>query len=311
VPGSGQREGQAWTAAAAVVSVALWASTFAVFKLVFHRLDPLAFTGARYLLLVPLAAGYLWRGRGTSAASPKDRRAAIVAGLLGYFLLEFLFVLGLARTTAVASAVLVATHPMWGVLFASLAARHRPPVRAVVGLLVGIAGVVVFVGAAGLGAVRAGDLLSLAAAIAFGAYAAIIERIGARVPQGEMVATSLLSGGIALVLVSAPAMLRQDWSAAVPGDWLGIAYGALGSVLLGFALWAWALKRRGMARTAPFGYLEPVFASALAVVVLGETFATHQFVGGALVLAGVIAAASAEAGLTPGATVDVAATMRP
>ncbi len=280
-----------WTAGAAIVSVALWASTFTLFTIAFRRLDPLAFTGARYLLLTTLAVGYLtWWGRGRRRSSRRDLRLAAVAGFFGYFMLEFLFVLGLERTTVVASAILIATHPIWGVTFASLASRTRPTRRGLAGLAVGMAGVIVFVGSSGVDEVRAGDLLSLGAAIAFGIYGAIVDRLGGRMPQGEMVATSMATGGAVLIVVSIPAMLTQDWSTAVPGDWAVIVYSALGPVLLGFALWAWALKRRGMARTAPFGYLEPIFATLLAFVVLGEWLTAPQLIGGALVLAGVVLA---------------------
>jgi drug/metabolite transporter (DMT)-like permease len=286
----------AWTATAAVVSVALWASTFTVFKIAFRRLDPLAFTGVRYLLLTALATGYLvWR-RGRVAPSPsRDLRLVALAGVFGYFLLELTFVLGLDRTSVVASAILVATHPIWGVTFVAIGARRRPTGREVAGLAVGMAGVVVFLGAGGLGEVRSGDLLSLGTAISFGIYGAMIDRLGDRVPQGEMVATSMAAGGVLLVLVSIPALFAQDWSAPLPADWASVAYAALGPILLGFVLWAWALRRRGMARTAPFGYLEPIFATALAVAVLGESFTASQVVGGALVLVGVILAAGAAA----------------
>lgn len=285
-----------WTASAAIVSVALWASTFTLFTIAFRRLDPLAFTGARYLALTALAAGYLVRRRRhRPSSSRRDLRLAAAAGLFGYFLLELTFVLGLDRTTVVASAILVATHPIWGVTFASLAARRRPGARELAGLAVGMAGVIVFVGSSGLEEVRAGDLLSLGTAIAFGVYGAIVDRLGERMPQGEMVATSMATGGAALILVSIPAMLRQDWSAVLPVDWAIVAYSALGPILLGFVLWAWALQRRGMARTAPFGYLEPIFATVLAFVVLGEWFTTWQLYGGALVLAGVVLAAGARA----------------
>lgn len=285
-----------WTAPAAVVSVALWASTFTLFTIAFRRLDPLAFTGVRYLLLTSLAAAYLTRRRRRVPGSPRsDVRLAALAGVFGYFLLEFTFVLGLDRTTVVASAILVATHPIWGVAFASLAARRRPAPRELAGLAVGMAGVVVFVGSSGLGEVRAGDLLSLGTAIAFGIYGAIVDRLGERMPQGEMVATSMASGGVLLLLVSIPAMLAQDWSVVLPSDWAIIVYSALGPILLGFVLWAWALKRRGMTRTAPFGYLEPIFATVLAFVVLGEWFTIPQLVGGGLVLAGVMLAAGTRA----------------
>lgn len=284
-----------WTAVAAVVSVALWGSTFTLFTIVFRRLDPLAFTGMRYLLLVALAGGYLVRCRRRRSSSPRDVRAAMAAGLFGYFLLELTFVLGLDRTSVVASAILVATHPIWGVAFASLAARRRPAPHELAGLAVGMAGVLVFVGSSGLGEVRVGDLLSLGTAITFGIYATIVERLGQRMPRGELVATSMTTGGVALIAVSVPAMLAQDWSVVRPVDWVVVVYSALGPILLGFVLWAWALQHRGMARTAPFGYLEPIFATALAFVVLGEWFTTPQLVGAALVLAGVILAAGSRA----------------
>jgi drug/metabolite transporter (DMT)-like permease len=289
---AGPRVAGVWTAGAAVLSVALWASTFTLFTIAFRRLDPLAFTGVRYLLLTSLGAAYLVRWRGRRGTSPRrDVRTAMVAGMFGYFLLELTFVLGLDRTSVVASAILVATHPIWGVAFASIAARRRPGGREIAGLAVGMGGVLVFLGSGGVGEVRAGDVLSLGTAIVFGVYGAIIDRLGGRMPQPEMVATSMTTGGLALLVVSIPAMLAQDWSVVRPVDWVIVVYSALGPILLGFVLWAWALKRRGMARTAPFGYLEPIFATVLAFAVLGEWFTGPQMVGGALVLAGVVLAA--------------------
>lgn len=302
------------TSGAAIVSVALWASTFTVFTIAFRRVDPLAFTGARYLLLVPIAVAWLAHGRRRGDAVPTrgDRRAAALAGVFGYFLLEVLFALGLVRTTAVASAILIATHPIWGVTASALGNHRRPRGRELLGLCVGMAGVVVFLGANGIDGMRAGDLLSLGGAISFGIYGAIVERIGQRVPERQLVPRSMLTGGVLLVLVSIPAMLRQDWSVVLPGDWLAIVYAALGPILLGFLLWAWAMKHRGMARTAPFGYLEPLFAASLAVAVLGDAVTAPQLGGAVLVLAGVVLAASGEVrGAPPDATEDIAATIRP
>ena len=279
-----------WPAAAAMVSVLLWASTFPVYKILFRRLDPVAFVGAHYLMLLVVIFAYLATIRRRRTLHGRDLRFVVLAGFLGYACLEILYVLGLDRTTAIASAILIATHPIWGMSFSAIGARRRPAPHEIAGFTVGMLGVVLFLGANHLGEVRLGDLLSLAAAITFGAYAAMIERMGERVPQGELVATSLASGGLILVLVSLPAMASQDWSVVRMTDWALVVYTSFGPILLGFVLWAWALNRRGMARTAPVGYLEPLFATSLAVVLLGESFATRQLLGGALVLAGVILA---------------------
>ncbi|MGZ4150520.1 MAG: DMT family transporter [Actinomycetota bacterium] len=279
-----------WPAAAAMASVMLWASTFPVYKILFRRIDPVAFVGAHYLMLIAAVFAYLAAIRRRLTLRGRDLRFVILAGFLGYACLELFFVLGLDRTTAIASAILIATHPIWGMTFAAIGARRRPALHEIVGFALGVGGVVVFLGTGGLGGASLGDLLSLAAAITFGAYAAMIERMGERVPQGELVATSLASGGLILVLVSLPAMASQDWSIVRLADWLLVVYTSFGPILLGFVLWAYALNRRGMARTAPFGYLEPLFATSLAVALLGESFASRQLLGGALVLAGVILA---------------------
>jgi drug/metabolite transporter (DMT)-like permease len=285
-----------WTALAAILAVALWSSTFAIYKIAFRRFDPLAFTGVRYLLLVPLAGGFLWATRARRRSTGPDLRRAALAGVFGYFMLELTFVLGLDRTSAIASAILVATHPIWGVGFAAAADRRRPAAREIAGLAVGIAGIVVFFGGPeALSEFKIGDLLSLGTAIAFGAYGAMTDRLSDRMPAGELMATSLLSGGVLLLLVSMPAVVSQDWSVVLPVDWLILLYTAVGPILAGFALWNFALRRRGIGRTAPFGYLEPLFATALAVAVLGESFSMIQVVGGALVLAGVVLAAGLRA----------------
>ena len=291
-----QRRPSLWTAGAAVLSVALWSSTFTIYKVAFRRFDPLAFTGVRYLILVPLAAAFVWVTRARRVSSRADLRRAALAGVFGYFVLELTFVLGLDRTSAIASAILVATHPIWGVGFAAAADRRMPAKHEIAGLLVGIVGIVVFFGGPdALSEVKAGDLLSLIAAMAFGAYGAMTDRLSERMPAGELMAASLMTGGVLLILVSVPALASQEWSAVLPVDWLIVVYTAAGPILTGFALWNFALRRRGIGRTAPFGYLEPLFATALAVAVLGESFSPAQVVGGALVLAGIVLAAGRRA----------------
>jgi drug/metabolite transporter (DMT)-like permease len=165
-----------WPALAAVVSVMLWASTFPVYKVLFRRMDPVAFVGAHYLLLLVAVFAYLAAIRRRRTLRGRDLRIVVLAGFLGYACLELFFVLGLDRTTAIASAILIATHPIWGMTFSALGARRRPAVHELAGFAVGMLGVVVFLGTGGLGDARLGDVLSLAAAITFGAYAAMVER---------------------------------------------------------------------------------------------------------------------------------------
>jgi drug/metabolite transporter (DMT)-like permease len=66
-----------------------------------------------------------------------------------------------------------------------------------------------------------------------------------------------------------------------------IVYLGLAPTALGFATWAYALRRMSAGRLASLAYLIPVVAVALGWVLVGETPPWLAAVGGALCLAGV------------------------
>jgi drug/metabolite transporter (DMT)-like permease len=267
----------------------MWASTFVTFKIAWRDVDPVAFTGVRFALMVVLSVAVLAIAGPRRLPRRVDLPVLAASGLTGYFLYQMGFVLGLDRTSAVASAILVSTHPMFSVLFSWMAGRERPTRATVAGLVVGFVGVAVFLGGwNAVGAARAGDLLSLAAAAAFGAYGVINQGVGDRLSGRQVMAYGLAIGGTLTVLVSLPAMLRQDWSSVDGVSWVILVYSAIGPVYLAYALWNWAIGRRGIARTVVYGFLVPVLGGAMAVVFLNEHVRPEQVAGAVLVVAGLV-----------------------
>jgi drug/metabolite transporter (DMT)-like permease len=274
---------------ALTVVVILWASTFVTFKIAWRDIDPVAFTCVRFAFMVALSVGVL------AVAGPRrlPRRADLpvlaASGLTGYFLYQLGFVLGLDRTSALAGAILVSTHPMFSVLYSWMIGRERPSRATVLGLLVGFAGVVVFLGGwNALGEARVGDLLSLGAAAAFGAYGVINQGIGDRLSSRQVMAYGLAIGGTLTVLVSLPAAIRQDWGAVNGVSWLILAYSAIGPVYVAYALWNWAIRKRGIGHTVAYGFLVPVLGGLMAVLFLNEHVRPEQVAGAALVVAGLV-----------------------
>jgi drug/metabolite transporter (DMT)-like permease len=269
--------------------VLMWASTFVTFKIAWRDIDPVAFTGARFAFMVTLSVAVLAVAGPRKLPRRGDLPILAASGLTGYFLYQLGFVLGLDRTSAVASAILVSTNPMFSVLFSWMTGRERPTRATVAGLVVGFAGVAVFLGGwNALGEARAGDLLSLGAAAAFGAYGVINQGIGDRFSGRQVMAYGLAIGGTLTVLVSLPAMLRQDWGSVGGGSWLILVYSAIGPVYVAYALWNWAIRRRGIARTVVFAFLVPVLGGLMAVLFLNEHVRPEQIAGGVLVVAGLV-----------------------
>jgi drug/metabolite transporter (DMT)-like permease len=267
--------------------VVLWASTFTLFKVAWREIDPVAFTGLRFGAMVLLGVGLLGATQSRVPLQRKDLPALLASGLTGYFLYQMGFILGLDRTSAVATAVLIATSPIWSILVAWALGRERPSRTQLAGVAVGFAGVAVFLRAWGaFGSATWGDLLSLMAAAAFGAYGVVNQPLSRRYSGVQLMAYGLLSGGLLVALVGVPAMMHQDWGAVSGTSWLILAYAIVGPVYLAYVLWNWAIKRRGIARTVVYGFFTPVVAAALAVVWLHEPLHPEQVAGAVLVLAG-------------------------
>lgn len=75
--------------------------------------------------------------------------------------------------------------------------------------------------------------------------------------------------------------------------WLLVAFVVVVGTMITFSLLTGALRHIGATRASIVATLEPVIATVVAWIWLGETFGTAQLVGGAVVLAGIFLAQSA------------------
>jgi drug/metabolite transporter (DMT)-like permease len=268
---------------------AMWASTFTLFKIAWHDIDPVAFTGIRFVAMVVFSIGLLAASRSRVRPRREDLPLLVASGLTGYFLYQMGFVLGLERTSALASAILISTHPIFSVLFMRLARRERPAPNEALGVAVSFLGVAVFLRFwSAFEAARPGDLFSLGAAAAFGAYGVINQPLTKRYPSRELMAYGLAVGGLLIALVGIPSILHQDWTSVGPPAWTILVYAIIGPVYLAYMLWNWAIRRRGIPRTVVYGFLVPVLGGALAVVALDEPLHPEQVVGALVVVAGLV-----------------------
>jgi drug/metabolite transporter (DMT)-like permease len=267
----------------------MWASTFTLFKIAWRDIDPVAFTAVRFAAMFAFSVAVLIISRSRVRPSRADLPALAASGLTGFFLYQMGFVLGLDRTSALASAILISTHPIFSVICMWLIRRERPLPGEVGGVLLGFLGVAVFLRAwDAFAAARVGDLLSLGAAASFGAYGVINQRLHARYPPRELMSYGLALGGLLTTLVGIPAIAAQDWGGVGLAAWGILVYAVVGPVYLAYAVWNWAIRHRGIPRTVVYGFLVPVLGGAMAVLALGERVGIAQVVGGLLVVAGLL-----------------------
>lgn len=271
---------------------AISAGTFLVAKRALGELSALELALVRFTLAASVYALLLWKERVRIARRDLVRLAAL--GFMAIPLNQGLFLVGLARTTSGHGALLYALTPIFVFLIARARLGERATPLKLVGIAVAFVGVLVVLlprGAAsvsGAGSPLVGDLLILAAVVAYAVFATGGKPLAER--YGSVASTGLITVSGALLYLPiglAGSNLRRLAALSATG-WLAVAYLVLAASVASYVLYYWVLARVEASRVAIWSNLQPVLTAALAWAIYGEGLTASFIAGGAMVLAGVI-----------------------
>lgn len=217
-----------------------------------------------------------------------------IYAVIGFFNVAFPFALISWSEQQISSglaAILNSTVPLFTMLIASFFVKEdRMTIKRVAGIVVGFAGVMVLMSNR-LGQETQnqtiGIIAMLIAACSYGASAVFARRTNHRVNSQDQSLGQMATG----VLFIAPVMLIWEPPFHFPAHittivalvWLGLL-GSCVAALLWFAM----INEIGPSRTSMVTYMFPLVGVVLGLVVLKETLDWRLFVGGILVLAGII-----------------------
>jgi drug/metabolite transporter (DMT)-like permease len=291
----------------------IWGTNYSIVKSAFAELDPLAFNAVRMLvasvLFVAVIAGVrLLRRPGTgegpgaapiasilSTPAPLTRRdwAALAGlGIVGHFLYQLCFIVGLALTSVANSSLILAMTPVAVGLFSALAGQERVGRMHWIGAVLSIGGIYLVVGPRGGGASLAGegwrgDLLITGGVVCWGIYTVGARSLMAVHSPLAVTGLSMTIGTALFVPAVWPRLVAVDWSALRGGTWAAILYSAVFALFVSYTIWYAAVRALGGPRTAVYSNVVPLVAMATAVVWLGEPLDARKIAGALAVLLGV------------------------
>jgi len=303
---AGEEGGRTATVIAAFAAIYLvWGSTYLAIRYVVETIPPFLAAGARFL-----AAGgvlYAWaRARGGARPTRAEWRVAGVIGALFFLGGNGLLMWAERRVPSGEAALLVATMPLWLVVLEMLTgSAKRPGWRVVGGILLGMAGVAVLVGApqgargGGADALGAAVLVIASATWAAGSLPAV-RRGGSRSPVLGA-GMQMLAGGVLLVAAGAATGEIADLrlAAVAPRSVLGLAYLIVFGSLIGFTAFAWLLHTVPPGRVATYAFVNPVIAVLVGWSVGGESLGPRVLAASVLVVAAVALIVTADHGEPP------------
>lgn len=285
--------------AAAILAAVCFGTTGTAHALLPVEVGSVAFGAARIVFGGALLV-LVWAALGRRSGTARPRRSrttslarptlivAVAIGTIGVAAYQPFFFLGAERNgVAIGTLTALGSAPAITGLLEWAIQRRRPSGRWFLATIVAAAGVAVLSGvtSGGTGAVSVDGLLaSVGAGASYALYTlcskALIEHGWS--PLGTMAA---LFGAAALVSVPILLATETAWILTVPGA-LAVAWLALVNTVAGYLLFGYALGELPASRVATLTLFEPMTATLLGILLLGESFGPSTVVGAALLVAG-------------------------
>jgi drug/metabolite transporter (DMT)-like permease len=293
-----------WAADGAILlTTVIWGSTFSVARGVLDHWPPLTYLAVRMPLAALLFAA-LFPRQVFRASRAAWRAGATLGALIGVgFVLQ---TTGLLYTSPAKSAFITGiTTPLVPVVAYALW-RARPSRENLLGIVLATLGGALILAPVEAVGFNAGDLITLSTTLLFAGHVNFMSVYARRIDARQLSALQIIvAAGVMLSAWLAVRAAAWCWGAgalppglareAVAPVWGGavaweVAYLILFGTLATFLLWTWGQARMSATHAAVIFSLEPVFATAFAVLLRGsaEWTGPRATVGALLVLAGVI-----------------------
>ncbi len=233
------------------------------------------------------------------AGAPLSRRdfwSVAGMGVVGLGAAFWLSNLGISLSSATDAALLIVIEPVSLMLLGPALLGERLSRREAAGAALAMAGSVLVVvnGVPGISAGLLphwrGDLILALSGVAFAAYSLFGRPALSGADAGRVTVLSIFWGAAAVFPLAA-----REWISGQRPAWTGTSIGAtlylaLAVTAFGFYLWNWALARIEASRAAIFLTSQPILGALLGVLWLKERATVFTLAGGALIVAGLIAA---------------------
>ena len=273
-----------------LTTIVLWSLNLTVSRYILtHGFQPLAYATVRYGLAVVVFIALTLLLERSLRLRGRDLGLAAAAALLVY-LNQIGFVYALERSSASVLGLILGATPIFAALAGLALGTETLPPRFWAGAGLSFLGVaLVALGSGRVSGDVGGVLLGVLTAATWAGYSMLVTPLMSRYSARRISAVVLGAAWVGIALTAVPQVRSQDWSLGWE-VWALLVFATLGPLVLTNELWFRSLDRIGPARATLAANLQPFLGAALAVVLLSETLAPVEIVGGILIGAGILVA---------------------
>lgn len=215
----------------------------------------------------------------------------MLCALTGIAINQMLFLKGLSLTFAIHAVLLMLTTPILITIIAAWLLKERLNVQKITGLALGISGAVVLISSRRMGGegnhVLLGDILVIINAVSYTFYFILVKPLMLKY-NPVSVTRWVFTFGMLMVLPFGWAEFSSiQWAGFTPTAYACVALVAIGGTFLAYLFNVYGIKVLGASVAGAYMYSQPVFATIIAVIFLGESVEPYKIIAALLIFGGV------------------------
>lgn len=269
----------------------LWGTTWIASKEGVKHMPALQLASIRQLIAGMFYVGFFLYKK-IPLPKGKEWRPVLVLSFLNFIMSNGLSTLALRyEISAGLGAIIGAIFPLWIVVIGLFMSKEKMPVKAVVGMLLGLAGVcVIFYDHLNdffNPRFQLGILFSIIATWTWAIATLYTKQQAASFNPYFNLGLQMLISGICLSIFSGSAGMSIPLRAIPWESWAAIAYLILFGSLIAFICYLYALQNLPTEQASIYAYINPIVAVLCGWLVFSEEVTIHIIIGGAITLLGV------------------------
>lgn len=224
------------------------------------------------------------------AREPLPNKQITLLALLGVVTNQALFLAGLALTSAHVAAILITTIPVFTLAIAIAKGRERATAAKIGGILLAAAGALVVVWGEGIeGSTRSllGALMIVGNSLSYSFYLVISKPMMLTHSARAVLARMFAIATLLMLPISAWSLAHEQWRAIPGGAWLSLLAVIVGPTVAAYLINLWTLRHADSSLVAAYVYVQPVAATILAAIFLGERIGVIAVIAGVIIGIGV------------------------
>ena len=286
---SQQKQSNALSILSVLGALILWSSSFVAIKFAYTTYPPITLAVVRFIVATLILGALTLLPQNRVRLEKKDILTVAVCGLTGIMLYAVLQNIAMQWTSASSATLIIASYPIITLLMESLIYKTKLSAVKIIAILIAIGGVVILSYVKSESRVEGellGILLLIVAGVVWAVYNFMTKKVVNRYPPVTLLFYSTLFGTIFMLPLAL--IERAQWQTPTLISFSMMMFLGVFCSVIAFLLYNHGLKTMAPSTITSMLNLVPIFGVFFSWLLLGEQVTLRKFIGGAIVILGVM-----------------------